>query len=1015
MERGNPVYDSRENCNAIIETETNYLHFGCKNTVIPNTVTSISMLAFQGLWRLFSITIPNSVKTIGDGAFYNTSIYHIISEIQEPFEIAGKSKGDLLRTFRFSDDQMILYVPAGTKAKYEATEGWKDFANIVDGNDVLTQKTTEGQELLYVKTGTNPKTCEVACAKGHAEREITIPNTVEGYAVTSIGPHAFDSSITSVTIPTTVTTIGNRAFSGCSSLAEVVIPDNVTSIEEYAFSSCRSLTDVSIPDNVSSIGNNAFSSCTGLNSVTIGKSVESIGSSAFYGCDKLEKVISYIESPSALDVSAFQYYDSESQGRVFTSATLYVPAGTKAKYEATDGWKEFKNIVEGGGSENISFADPIVRQICVANWDTDGDGELSKQEAAAVTDIGEIFSNGGKITTFDEFQYFTGVKEIGSQAFAFQGSMTSIKLPEGLTTIDFWAFSQCRALKSIHIPSTVTNIDTEAFYACSGLEAITVDSNNQTFDSRDNCNAIIYTNSNWLLKGCKTTVIPTTISTIGTGAFSGVTGMTSVYIPASVTYIQDKAFMDCADLTSISVDANNTEYDSRNNCNAIIWKNYNQLIAGCSTTVIPNTVVTLGRFCFAGMTKLISITIPESVTSIKQCAFQGCISLNAVTVPNSVEAVGEYAFNNCPALKTVAIGSGVKSIEESAFHQCNLLETITVDDANTVYDSRDNCNAIIRTADNLLMVGSSKTEVIPDGVEGIDEYAFDHRQELTTITIPASVKSIGTMAFIDCNGLTKVVSLIEEPFATGNNCWLRVNTSEIPLYVPAGTKAKYEATDGWKEFKNIVEMELHDLNPIDAETTVNTENLGNEDLTDNEVDDIYYNVGDDGYDATDGSIVIGQTTNMSQITDATPGSNDVKENFTGMILKVAKGQGIITVNVKTEGNAQLVVQVGNDTPMIASKTEKGDVVVSYDVAEDTYVYIYAIIGSSNAHTTRAASMVDAVKIYGITVTPGATGIGSVERPDAVIGQYYTLDGRKQQGKPTQKGVYIVNGRKVVVK
>ena len=153
---------------------------------------------------------------------------------------------------------------------------------------------------------------------------------------------------------------------------------------------------------------------------------------------------------------------------------------------------------------------------------------------------------------------------------------------------------------------------------------------------------------------------------------------------------------------------------------------------------------------------------------------------------------------------------------------------------------------------------------------------------------------------------------------------------------------------------------------------------------------------------------------MGLIDDKNPGSEDIKNNFTGLILKVIKGKGTIIVNVKTTGNAQLVVQVGNQTPMIATRTEQGDVVVSYDVTEDTYVYIYAIIGSSAARAMRAQST-DMVKIYGITITSGATDIQSIDNGQLTMDNYYTLDGRKLDGMPTQKGLYIVNGRKVVIR
>ena len=233
--------------------------------------------------------------------------------------------------------------------------------------------------------------------------------------------------------------------------------------------------------------------------------------------------------------------------------------------------------------------------------------------------------------------------------------------------------------------------------------------------------------------------------------------------------------------------------------------------------------------------------------------------------------------------------------------------------------------------------------------------------------------------------------------------------------MPTQSVDAYKAAEPWKNFKSI-EGVLY-VEPIDGETTVNTDNLNGQDLSDNVVDGVYYNVGDDGYDATDGSIVISETTNMGQITNAVPGSDDVKNNFTGIILKVAAGKGTITVNVKTIGNAQLVVQVGNATPMIASKTEQGDVVVSYDVEEDTYVYIYAIIGSSASPSMRASST-DEVRIYGFTVSPGASGVKAVWASEDCNAQIFSLDG-KPLNEP-QKGVNIVrmnNGqvRKVVVK
>ena len=476
-----------------------------------------------------------------------------------------------------------------------------------------------------------------------------------------------------------------------------------------------------------------------------------------------------------------------------------------------------------------------------------------------------------------------------------------------VTSVGARALSGNPELTSVTIPEGVTSIGNYAFYACSGLTSVS---------------------------------IPSSVTSIGNNAFSNCS-LTSVTIPSNVTSIGFSPF-GCPGLTSISVESGNSVYDSRNNCNAIIETATNTLIQGCKNTIFP-----------------------EGVTSIGNGAFSGCSSLTSVTIPTSVTSIGSSAFNSCTSLTSVTI---------------------------------------------------------PEGVTSIGNAAFDYCISLTSVTIPSSVTSIDNYAFFDCTGLTTVTSLIKEPFTIEENVftyydidvsWNPIFTSST-LYVPVGTKSLYEATPAWNQFQDIVEMQY--IDPIDGETTVNTEGLGGQDLTDNVVDGVYYNLngGNSGYDSTDGSIVIGETTNMGQITNPIPGTSDVANNFTGLILSVAAGKGTIIVNIKTVGNAQLVVQVGNGTPMIATKTEQGNVVVNYDVAEDTYIYIYAIIGSSSAPSLRAASD-NVVKIYGITVTPESTGIHSIDNGQLTIGNYYTLDGRKLDGVPAKKGLYIVNGRKVVMK
>ena len=268
------------------------------------------------------------------------------------------------------------------------------------------------------------------------------------------------------------------------------------------------------------------------------------------------------------------------------------------------------------------------------------------------------------VTTIDDYAFFDCIY------------MTSVTIGTGVTTIGWQAFSYCSSLNSIFIPANVTNMNSNSFHGCGGLTSISVASGNTVYDSRNNCNALIETASNTLILGCKNTVIPNNITTIGNGAFYRCGGLTSIVIPSSVSYVSRYAFGDCDSLTSIVVSSGNTVYDSRNNCNAIINTAENMLVAGCKNTTIPEGVTSIGVSAFYMCSGMPSITLPASLTHIHEEAFYGCDDLTDIRIPDNVTYVGYRVFFRCYDLASVTIGRHVLSIGEKAFEDCASLATI---------------------------------------------------------------------------------------------------------------------------------------------------------------------------------------------------------------------------------------------------------------------------------------------------------------------------------------------------
>jgi Flp pilus assembly protein protease CpaA len=407
----------------------------------------------------------------------------------------------------------------------------------------------------------------------------------------------------------------------------------------------------------------------------------------------------------------------------------------------------------------------------------------------SVTSIGQSAFSACRSLTSIEIP--NSVISIGQDAFYVCDGLTSITIPNGVISIENGAFHDCKGLTSITIPSTVTSIGYYVFSGCSGLTSIVVEAGNTVYDSRDNCNAIIETASNTLIRGCETTVFPNNVTSIGMYAFTGCSGLTSVTIPKSVTSIETPSFSDCNNLTSIVVESGNTVYDSRDNCNAIIKTAHNYLVAGCNTTVIPNGVTHIAADAFCGCKGLTSVEIPNSVTTILGSAFRFCDGLTSVTIPNSVTYLGSEAFYGCVNLTSVKISNSLTSILVGVFHNCSSLTSVEI--PNSVTSIGDLAFASCR---------SLVSVEIPNSVTSIGKSAFSSCRSLVSVEIPNSVTSIGKDAFKYCSSLTSVTSLATTPPQADENAFEKL---DIPLYVPKGTRDAYLAASPWNKFKEIID------------------------------------------------------------------------------------------------------------------------------------------------------------------------------------------------------------------
>ena len=726
--------------------------YSCSNlttvTISENSqLISIGSSAFEGCSSLTSIYIPDSVTTIGSGAFYSCSKLTIYCEASS--EPSGRDSSwsyrpvvwNCISSFEISDEG-LRFVAALDKNgdKYITIVGYTGSST----NIVIPSTINVNGEDISVKV-----IADNAFKDNNTIKSVTISDSV-----TTIEDNAFYncSNLTTVIISenSQLITIGNSAFYNCSSLTSIYIPDSVTTIGDYAFRDCSKLTTVTISENsqLITIGYSAFYNCSSLTSIYIPDSVTTIENNAFYNCSNLTTVT--IGGDSQLtSINYYAFYNCSSLTSIFIPSSV-----------ATIGDCAFRNcsnltIYCGVDSKKEGWSNYWNYSDCPVIWNS----------------YKAIYGN------LDAFEYIAYHDSEGNPYIVitrYNGSNTDVVIPEYIEVngeqivvkaIADNAFYKNDTIKSVTIPNSVTTIGDYAFSDCSNLATVTISENSQ-------------------------------LISIGSSAFEGCSSLTSIFIPDSVTTIGDYAFRDCSKLTTVTISENSQltsiNYYAFYNCSSL------------TSIFIPNSVTTIGRGAFYNCSNLTTVTFGENsqLTTIESFAFFSCSNLTTVTISENSQltTIGEHAFRYCSSLISIYIPDSVTTIGSSAFYNCSNLtiyceasskpcgwsSSWTNSDRPAVWNSYLGIHDTLDGLEYAVCIddegnkyitisgynGSNTDVVIPEYIEvngeqivvkKISNSAFKYNTKITSIYIPDSVTIIREYAFYNCSNLTIYCEASSEP------------------------------------------------------------------------------------------------------------------------------------------------------------------------------------------------------------------------------------------------------------
>ena len=472
------------------------------------------------------------------------------------------------------------------------------------------------------------------------------------------------------------------------------------------------------------------------------------------------------------------------------------------------------------------------------------DGEVT------ITDCDTSIS--GELTIPETIEGYP-VTDIRYPAFSDCTGLTSVTIPDSVTFIGSCAFLGCTSLTSVTIPDSVTFIGPDAFSNCTSLTSISLSNNIERLGDDVFYNTAYYNNDlNWendilyigkylidvkeSFSGSCTVKSGTRL--IADGAFFFPEELTNLIIPSSVEVINDR-LSQCTGLKSIIVDKNNTVFDSRNNCNAIIETATNTLVQGTKSTVIPNSVTSIGEDAFYRCKGLTSITIPGNVEKISDCSFFECSELTSVVMDNGVLSIGRESFRGCKKLKNLVIPDSVTYIGNSAFADCEEITNLSIPNSVVVigdcafYHCSKLADVNIPNSIKNVSCGTFygcfelKNIAIPDNITCIEYGAFTLCRNLTDVNIGKGVTEIGTFAFNGCDKLASItipqnVKIIGKN-AFGYEFYSDKKFPNFKIYCYSGTAGEQYAKDNGFEYEILKEECAHKLKHITvpASCTVN--------------------------------------------------------------------------------------------------------------------------------------------------------------------------------------------------